>query len=181
MALLIRVLHFWAISDIALFRVHTVVESDSRAYWNWAQQILTGHLLDAYHAYTQSEQLTAPLDTWYRWWGGKEIFRTALVGAPLFSLSNQAAVSFIATHAADSTPSPAGDVWGGSTRKRILERSDGTLFPTIRDTLRLGLLYLGLEEPGRARAFFMRFLELEPDGARADQIRRLLLQLGGSS
>ena len=295
-ALLIRLLQFWAISDTALYRVHTVVESDSRAYWNWAQQILTGHLLDAYHAYTQSEQLTAPLDTWYRWWGGKEIFRTAplfpywvagllvlsggslafvilvqlvvgalhplvmyglarrlfgkrvglvaaaltavygpfifyqgvllrdwlppileplallallraresdrgrawllagaalglallakeavllflplvvlwllweewpewrrrigaasfllggfvlcvspllvrnaLVGAPLFSLSNRAAVTFIATHAADSTPSPAGNTWSASTRKRVLERSEGKLLPTIWETLR---------------------------------------------
>ena len=295
-ALLIRLLHFWAISDTALYRVHTVVESDSRAYWNWAQQILTGHLLDTYHAYTQSEQLTAPLDTWYRWWGGKEIFRTAplfpywvagllgvsggslafvilvqlvvgslhplviyglfrrlfgtrvglvagaltavygpfifyqgvllrdwlpplleplallallraresdrgrawllagaalglallakelvllflplvllwlvwekwpewrrrvraacyllggvvlcispllvrnaLVGAPLFSISNRAAVAFIGAHAADSSPSPAGYKWNGSTRKRILERSGGKLLPTIWETLR---------------------------------------------
>ncbi len=295
-ALLIRVLHFLAISDTALYRVHTVVESDSRAYWNWAQQILSGRLLDAYHAYTQSEQLTAPLDTWYRWWGGKEIFRTAplfpywvagllgvsggslafvilvqlvvgalhpvvmyglarrlfgtrvglvaaaltavygpfifyqgvllrdwlpplleplvllallgaresdrgrawllagaalglalmakeavllflplvvlwllweewpewrrriraavflfggfvlcvspllarnaLVGAPLFSLSNRAAVSFIATHAADSNPSPGGNTWSATTRKRVLEHSEGKLLPTIWETLR---------------------------------------------
>ena len=45
----------------------------------------------------------------------------------------------------------------------------------------LGQLYLRLDEPGKARAFFMRFLELEPEGDRADQTRRLLLQLGGSS
>jgi tetratricopeptide (TPR) repeat protein len=79
LAVLVRLLHFWAISGTALPKLHTVVESDMRAYWEWANRTLDGDLLgrDTYQAYTKYMQLVAPLDTWYRWWGGKEIFRTA--------------------------------------------------------------------------------------------------------
>jgi len=75
--LILRLLHLWMISDTAVPKIHTVVESDVRTYWNWAQQILTGHFLDPYHTYSEYMQEIAPLETWYRWWGGKEIFRTA--------------------------------------------------------------------------------------------------------
>jgi hypothetical protein len=76
----IRLLYFWDIAGTALPRIQTVVQSDIRTYWEWAQQIRSGDLLGAYHAYNSYLQQIAPLDTWYRWWGGKEIFRTA----PLF-------------------------------------------------------------------------------------------------
>jgi len=41
----------------------------------------------------------------------------------------------------------------------------------------IGLLYLKLDESAKARAAFDRFLTLEPEGPRADQVRRLLLKL----
>ena len=44
----------------------------------------------------------------------------------------------------------------------------------------LGLLYLKLDEPAKARAFFERFLALEPDSPQAEQVRRLLSRLEGS-
>ena len=76
---LARLFHFWAISGTALMKFHMVVESDMRAYWEWAHKILAGDLLgrDTYQVYTKYMQAVAPLETWYRWWGGKEIFRTA--------------------------------------------------------------------------------------------------------
>ena len=76
---LLRLLHFWWISGAALLEFHSVTESDMRVYWEWAQKILAGDLLgrDTYHYYGKHQQLVAPIDTWYRWWGGKEIFRTA--------------------------------------------------------------------------------------------------------
>ncbi len=58
-------------------KIHTAIESDIRTYWSWAQQIRSGDFLKAYHAYTSYLQEIAPLDTWYRWWGGKEVFRTS--------------------------------------------------------------------------------------------------------
>ncbi|MCI0410548.1 MAG: glycosyltransferase family 39 protein, partial [Acidobacteria bacterium] len=76
---MLRLLHFWWISGSALLQFHSVAETDIRVYWEWAQKILGGDLLgrDTYHYYGKHQQVVAPLDTWYRWWGGKEIFRTA--------------------------------------------------------------------------------------------------------
>jgi hypothetical protein len=43
--------------------------------------------------------------------------------------------------------------------------------------LELGLLYFNLKEPEKARVFLERFLALEPLGARADRVRRLVAEL----
>jgi 4-amino-4-deoxy-L-arabinose transferase-like glycosyltransferase len=80
LGLCVRLIHFWAISDTALAKFHSVPDTDIHTFWNWAQQILAGDVLSAYHRYKGFMQEIAPLETWYRWWGGKEIFRTA----PLF-------------------------------------------------------------------------------------------------
>ncbi len=75
--LILRLVHFWVVSDTAVPKIHTVVESDVRTYWSWAHQILAGRVLDAYHTYSGYMRQIAPIETWYQWWGGKEIFRTA--------------------------------------------------------------------------------------------------------
>jgi predicted Zn-dependent protease len=41
----------------------------------------------------------------------------------------------------------------------------------------LGLLYLALNEPATAKVYFQRFLDLEPDGPRADAVRAVLSKL----
>jgi len=44
----------------------------------------------------------------------------------------------------------------------------------------LGQLYFALDEPTKARVFFKMFLAFEPDGPRADRVRRLLAGLKDS-
>lgn len=76
----IRLIHFWAISRTAFLRITLVsTNSDPYAFWQWAQTILAGDLLgrDTYHPYFEWMKEMAPLETWYRWWGGKEIFHQA--------------------------------------------------------------------------------------------------------
>jgi tetratricopeptide (TPR) repeat protein len=41
----------------------------------------------------------------------------------------------------------------------------------------LGVLYFRLDEPAKAKTYLDRFLALEPEGPRADQVRRLHLRL----
>ena len=84
LGLLIRLVHFWAISGTAFPKIPLVfTQSDLYATWQWAQTILTGDWLghDTYHPYFEWMQSMAPLETWYRWWGGKAIFQQA----PLYS------------------------------------------------------------------------------------------------
>lgn len=78
--ILVRVLHFWAISGTAIpQQALTAVDSDPYAFYHWATTILAGDWLgrDTYHPYFKWMRDMAPLDTWYRWWGGKEIFHQA--------------------------------------------------------------------------------------------------------
>ncbi len=80
LGLLIRLLHFWAIAGTALPKHHlTATEADDYAFFQWAQRILAGDWLgrDTYHPYFDWMREIAPLETWYRWWGGKEIFHQA--------------------------------------------------------------------------------------------------------
>jgi len=75
--LALRLIYFWTISDSAILQHHSVMtEADDHAFFEWAQRILSGDWLgrDTYHPYFTWMQKAAPLDTWYRWWGGKEIF-----------------------------------------------------------------------------------------------------------
>ena len=76
----VRLNHYWAISQTAFLKITFVsTNSDPYASWQWAQTILAGDLLgrDTYHPYFTWMEEMAPLETWYRWWGGKEIFQQA--------------------------------------------------------------------------------------------------------
>ncbi len=80
LGLLVRLLHFWALAGVAFPRIPLIfTDSDPHAYWEWAQKILAGDWLgrDTYHPYFETMRQLAPLETWYRWWGGKEIFHQA--------------------------------------------------------------------------------------------------------
>jgi 4-amino-4-deoxy-L-arabinose transferase-like glycosyltransferase len=80
LALLIRLLHFWMIAGTPLPKHHLMaVEADDYAFFQWAQRIVGGDWLgrDTYHPYFEWMKRVAPLETWYRWWGGKEIFHQA--------------------------------------------------------------------------------------------------------
>ncbi len=77
---LVRLLHFWAITGTAFPRITFIfTESDMYAFWQWAQTILAGDLLgrNTYHPYFDWMKYFAPLETWYRWWGGKQSFQQA--------------------------------------------------------------------------------------------------------
>ncbi len=76
----LRLGHFWAVSDAAFLKSPLVAaQSDQYAFWQWAQTILAGDLLgrNTYHPYFGWMRDIASLETWYRWWGGKEIFHQA--------------------------------------------------------------------------------------------------------
>jgi hypothetical protein len=80
LGLLLRLLHFWAITGTAFPKFGFVLtQSDMYANWQWAQTILAGDWLgrEIYHPYFEWMKRIAPLETWYRWWGGKEIFQQA--------------------------------------------------------------------------------------------------------
>lgn len=80
LGLALRLLHFWALTDTAFLKIHVAfAESDMHAFWQWAQTILAGDLLgrNTYHPAFRWMMELAPLETWYRWWGGKEIFQQA--------------------------------------------------------------------------------------------------------
>jgi len=80
LGLLIRLLHFWALSTTAYFKIPLIfTQSDMYTSWQWAQTILAGDLLGrtTYHPYFDWMKAIAPVETWYRWWGGREIFQQA--------------------------------------------------------------------------------------------------------
>lgn len=77
---LIRLLHFWAISGTAFLKLPLGFDqSDMYAIRQWAQTIIAGDLLgrNTYHPYFEWMKVIAPLETWYRWWGGRAIFQQA--------------------------------------------------------------------------------------------------------
>jgi len=79
-ALALRLSHFWFISQSAFPKITFYFsESDMHATWEWARTIVGGDLLgrDTYHPYFRWMKEIAPLETWYRFWGGKEIFQQA--------------------------------------------------------------------------------------------------------
>ncbi len=89
MGLALRIAHFWAISGTAYPDIPLVAtELDMYATYQWAQTILAGDLIgrDTYHPYFQWMKDIAPLETWYRWWGGKEIFQQAPLYAYVVAL-----------------------------------------------------------------------------------------------
>ena len=77
-ALVVRLLHFWFISQTAFPKLtFRLTEFDMYATWQWAQTIIAGDILgkNTYHPYSSWVKDIAPVETWYRWWGGKEIFQ----------------------------------------------------------------------------------------------------------
>jgi 4-amino-4-deoxy-L-arabinose transferase-like glycosyltransferase len=78
--LLVRLVHFWSISHTPFTRFPLVIKAtDLYANWEWAQTILAGDLLgrETYHPYFDWMRNIAPVEQWYQWWGGKEIFQQA--------------------------------------------------------------------------------------------------------
>lgn len=76
----IRLLHFAAIADTAFPQFPLVfTESDMHAFWGWAQSIVAGDWMgrDTYHPSFAWMRDMAPVETWHRWWGGKETFHQA--------------------------------------------------------------------------------------------------------
>jgi len=79
-AVLIRAAHLSAIASTAFPKFPLVFDqSDLSTYWEWAQGIRAGDWLgrDPYHPAFRWMMDIAPLETWYRWWGGKAIFQEA--------------------------------------------------------------------------------------------------------
>ena len=79
LALLIRLLHFAAIHGTAFPRFPLYfTDSDMHFYWEWAGRIAGGDWLsrDPVHPYPAWMARIAPLETWLRWWGGREILPT---------------------------------------------------------------------------------------------------------
>lgn len=79
---LLRLGHLWAIWDTAFLKTPLFLvgaNSDQYAFWQWAHTILAGDLLgrNTYHPFNSWMKAIAPLETWYRWWGGKQIFQQA--------------------------------------------------------------------------------------------------------
>jgi hypothetical protein len=75
-----RLWHFAAISGTAFPELPTVSqESDMFVNVEWARRIKSGDWLgrDAYHPYFDWMRDVGPLESWHRWWGGKEVFQQA--------------------------------------------------------------------------------------------------------
>jgi 4-amino-4-deoxy-L-arabinose transferase-like glycosyltransferase len=80
LGLLFRLIHFQTLANTAFFKIPLIyTQSDMYAFWEWAQEILEGDLLgrNTYHFYYNWMGELASQETWYRWWGGKEIFQQA--------------------------------------------------------------------------------------------------------
>ncbi len=80
LGLLLRLLHFWAISGTAFPKIPLVFKgSDMFSYWEWAQRILAGDLLgrDTYHPGTDWVKLTFAQENLEGWLVRKQIFQWA--------------------------------------------------------------------------------------------------------
>ena len=77
--IVLRLAHFWFVVHTPWPQHHLMLEYDDFMNFQWAQTILAGDWLgrETYHPYTKYMQMMAPLETWYQWWGGKEIFHQA--------------------------------------------------------------------------------------------------------
>ncbi len=79
-ALLLRLMHFWAIKDYRFDEVPIAFSnSDMNANLHWAEQIAGGDWLGIhpYHPYNDWMQKIAPKEKWYEWWGGEQVFQQA--------------------------------------------------------------------------------------------------------
>jgi 4-amino-4-deoxy-L-arabinose transferase-like glycosyltransferase len=74
----VRLAHLGALADTAFWKFPSVfTQSDMHGFLEWARAIQAGDWLgrDTYHPYTDWMRELAPLETWYRWWGGEHIFQ----------------------------------------------------------------------------------------------------------
>jgi len=74
----VRLAHLGALADTAFWKFPSVfTQSDMHAFLEWARAIQAGDWLgrDTYHPYMDWMREMAPLETWYRWWGGEHIFQ----------------------------------------------------------------------------------------------------------
>lgn len=80
LGVLLRLLHLAFVLPTPFPRWPLVADqTDMYAFWQWAQRIVAGDWLgrDPYHPYFTWMQQMNRLETWYRWWGGKQIFHQA--------------------------------------------------------------------------------------------------------
>ncbi len=80
LSLAVRLAHLVTILGTAYPKFPLVFDqSDMYAFREWAQTILAGDWLgrDTYHPAFEWMKNIAPMETWYRWWGGKAIFQHA--------------------------------------------------------------------------------------------------------
>ena len=86
-AALMRFGHFYFLSESALFDFPLVfTSSDMFASLQWAAQILRDPWgYHPYHPYHSWMENIAPLETWYRWWGGEAVYQQAPLYAYLLS------------------------------------------------------------------------------------------------
>jgi hypothetical protein len=74
---LVRAAHLAAVAGSDFPRVQLAISgADTSAHWKWSQEIQDGDWLgrNTFHQYTDWMREIAPLETWYRWWGGEKIF-----------------------------------------------------------------------------------------------------------
>jgi tetratricopeptide (TPR) repeat protein len=80
LGLVVRLIHFATLTATPFPRFPLVLtQTDLHATWQWAGTILAGDLIgrDPYHPYFDWMRAIAPQETWYRWFGGREIFQQA--------------------------------------------------------------------------------------------------------
>jgi len=80
LGLVVRLLHWSALVQTS-WPQHPLAytEADTFAFYAWAQTILAGDWMgwNTFHPYFEWMRRMAPLEVWYQWWGGKEIFHQA--------------------------------------------------------------------------------------------------------
>ena len=78
--LAVRLLHWSALVQTS-WPQHPLAytEADTYAFYAWSQAILAGDWIgwNTFHPYFEWMRRIAPLEVWYQWWGGKEIFHQA--------------------------------------------------------------------------------------------------------
>src|SRR5207249_4256790 len=75
--LLVRAAHLAAIARTVFPRIQLAIPgADTAAHWQWSDEILAGDWLgrSTFHQFTDWMKEIAPLETWFRWWGGERIF-----------------------------------------------------------------------------------------------------------
>ena len=75
--LAIRLVHLWFVAQTPFVELPRIyVDTDMNAFWEWTRTILAGDWLgrNTYHPFRNYMEKFAPLDEWYRRWGGKEVY-----------------------------------------------------------------------------------------------------------